>query len=392
MEIIYIYTIKLIRYVLNGDIPELPENIDFEALYTFGRGHGVENMLYVGLRDLNISVTNETMEKFKTAYEMQIMVEAVQALELEAIGEAFEEAGIDYIPLKGSVVKYLYPMPDYRKSGDIDILIKEEAQESACGLAEKLGYKYNYIFNKHDVHFEFEKPPYMILELHRRLVGESNRAYGFARQIWNYANLTDGHKHRYELDINYMYVYLIAHIAKHLSGGGAGIKLINDIWLMKKENRLDREKTAYLLNIARLTEIEEYISELIGRWYHDIDKNDTVIDTLEAFVLRGGSFGTAVGQLSIRASDSEDKRAYVRRSKLKSLKKDIFEPYDYMLEKYPILKNHKYLLPIMWIYRWLCLPFQSMDKVKSHLNGYMHNKIRTDENLRIIYAAVKSVE
>lgn len=391
MENIYDYTIKLIRYVLNGDMPELPENIDFEKLFAFGRSHGVENMLYVGLRDLKIAVPDDTMKKFKTAYEMQIMVEATQALELEAISEAFEEAGIDHIPLKGSVVKYLYPMPDLRKSGDIDILIKEGAQETACVIAEELGYKYNYIFNKHDVHVELEKPPYMVLELHRRLVGESNRANEFSQQIWDYANVVDGFLHKYEIDENYMYVYLIAHIAKHLSGGGAGIKLINDIWLLQKGNKLDREKITELLKTAQLKEIESYITTLIDKWYRNVNCENSLISTLEKFVLQGGSFGTAVQQLSIRASDCENKKAFVRKEKLRLLKNDIFKPYDYMVEKYSVLKKHKYLLPIMCVYRWISLPFHSMEKVKSHLNGYMHNEVDTDKNLTKIYAAVKNM-
>ncbi|MGN0161970.1 MAG: nucleotidyltransferase family protein, partial [Candidatus Ornithomonoglobus sp.] len=117
MEQIYDYTIKLIRYVLNGDVPELPENVDFEKLFAFGRSHGVENMLYVGLRDLKINVPTEIMKQFRTAYEIQIMVEATQALEYECLCEIFEEADIDFLPLKGIVIRNLYPMPDYRKSG-----------------------------------------------------------------------------------------------------------------------------------------------------------------------------------------------------------------------------------------------------------------------------------
>ena len=63
---------------------------------------------------------------FAEDYDANIMLEATQALELENLAEEFEKAEIDYMPMKGSVVKYLYAMPDYRKSGDIDILIRPE--------------------------------------------------------------------------------------------------------------------------------------------------------------------------------------------------------------------------------------------------------------------------
>ena len=64
MEKIYDYTIKLLRYVLKGDVPDLPNDVDFEKLYEFGRSHGVENMLYVGLKDLKIDVPKDVFQKF----------------------------------------------------------------------------------------------------------------------------------------------------------------------------------------------------------------------------------------------------------------------------------------------------------------------------------------
>ena len=41
------------------------------------------------------------------------------------ICSAFDEAGIDYLPLKGSVIRPFYPYESMRTSCDIDILVKE---------------------------------------------------------------------------------------------------------------------------------------------------------------------------------------------------------------------------------------------------------------------------
>lgn len=389
MEQIYDYTIKLIRYVLNGDVPKLPDDIDFERLFAFGKSHGVENMLYIGMRDLQIAVPEDTMKKFKKAYEMAIMLEAKQAFELESIGEAFEEAGIDYIPLKGSVVKYLYPMPDYRKSGDIDILVHPEDEERTRPIIEKLGYTYNYIFEGHEAHAEYEKRPHMFLEIHRKLVSEQNRAYQFSTYVWNYATPHVGFRHQYELDINFLYVYLIAHIAKHLSEGGAGIKLIADIWLIKNSGTLKREKLNELLELANLIDIERYLEEIIDKWFKGKACNAPMILTLEKYIFEGGSFGTAVQRMTMKANEYKNQQAFVLKYKLKNILKDIFEPYSYMKQKYPILRKHSFLLPVMWIYRGITVPFTQSKKVKAKLYGYANDKINKKADLSKIYEAVK---
>ncbi len=390
MEPIWEYTIKLIRFVLNGDVPELPENIDFEKLFAFGKSHGVENMLYVGLRDLHIDVPEETMQKFKTAYEMQIMVEATQALELEAISEAFEEAGIDHVPLKGSVIKYLYPMPDYRKSGDIDILIRPEDEAKTRPILEKCGYAYNYIFEEHEAHAEYEKRPYLILEIHRTLMGHENRAYAFSTQVWNYVTLHKNHMHCYILDANFLYVYLVSHIAKHLSEGGAGIKLIADLWLMKRKTNLNQEKVSEFLRQAQLVDINNYLDVIIDKWFIGIDNNSTCIQTLEKYIFEGGSFGTVAQNVIIKASQRKNKVTFVLKYKMRNIFKDIFEPYSYMKQYYPVLIKQKYLLPIMWIYRCIMIPFKQKDKMLSKLNSYKNIKINDETDFSKIYEAVRS--
>lgn len=39
---------------------------------------------------------------------------------------AFDAGGIDYMPLKGSILKDLYPRHEMRMMGDADILIRME--------------------------------------------------------------------------------------------------------------------------------------------------------------------------------------------------------------------------------------------------------------------------
>lgn len=50
-----------------------------------------------------------------------------QQHELSVIKSEFEKNGIDYAPIKGSVVREYYPRPELRTMGDADVLIKENS-------------------------------------------------------------------------------------------------------------------------------------------------------------------------------------------------------------------------------------------------------------------------
>lgn len=388
MEKIYDYTIKLLRYVLKGDVPDLPNDIDFEKLYEFGRSHGVENMLYVGLKDLKIDVPREVFQKFYYSYLMSIKIDTLQTMELEKIGKAFEEAGIDYIPLKGSVVKYFYPMTNYRKSGDIDVLVRGNKLESARAVVENDGYKFNYIYEQNNVHFRFAKKTFC-LELHRKLVADYNRSYDFLSRAWDYAELKDGTNHTYQFDINFLYVHLIAHIAKHLCAGGAGLRLFCDIWIMQCKNMIDRNKVRMYLGEANLSEIEGYIIKLLDKWFLDKKVDDKILDKLELFVFRGGNFGTVSQKINMASLGQADSKQFKNKYWKKKFLSDFFEPLPYMKQKYPILVSHSWLLPIMWIYRLVKIPFTEMHMVSKHLKEYSMSKKSDMEDLSEIYRIVK---
>lgn len=382
MENIYSYTIKLIRYVLNGDIPELPSDIDFEKLFDFGKSHGIENMLYVGLRDLKIDVPAEIMKKFKTAYEMQIMVEATQAIELESIGEEFEKAGIDYVPLKGSVIKYLYPMPDYRKSGDIDVLIHPEYEEKIDTIMVKLGWKRETELDGYGVHFSYNKKPFGEVEMHRSLVSARNRSSKFCVLAWDNVSLKKGTGHHYILNDEFMYVYLMAHLCHHLYRGGAGIRLISDLYVMKQNVKLDAVKLKKYLKLAKLTDLDHMINKLIEKWFSGESEPEKDIRVLEKIVMTGGSFGTLETRRAMETSNSTWDKVF------KFLRR-LF-PHSYVLKgRYPILNKKPYLLVFFWIYRFFDIGLFERDTIVGKLEestAAFNNEYRNKDIKNIVKA------
>lgn len=93
------------------------------------------------------------------------------------IDEAFSDAGIDYIVLKGtSLAQTLYPDPSLRPFADLDLLISGPHWESACALLPALGFTRQHpesragfvdAFGKAAVHANEAGQE---IDLHRRLV------------------------------------------------------------------------------------------------------------------------------------------------------------------------------------------------------------------------------
>lgn len=390
MEQIYSYTIKLIRYVLNGDISELPEEIDFEQLFAFGKSHGVENLLYVGLRDLKINVPVDIMKKFQTAYEMQIMVEATQALELEVLTDLFEENKIDNLPLKGSVIRYLYPMPDYRKSGDIDILIHPEDEEKVHDLMLESGYE---LIERDTVelHLEYRKPPYLMVEIHLRLVETDNRAYTFFSNIWDMAAPVQGLNYRYEMDKECFYAFIIAHLCKHIHNFGAGIKFIPDIWLLLKSYEYDEKKLGSILKAANIDKFEKWARQLANMWMGGVKTDDPTVHALAKFIVESGSFGSIDMNKKIRASVATDNIISRLKYKIKWLFKGTFLPYNAMRHQYPYIGKYKFLYPVTWIMRIFRMLTKEKRTISSMVRAASGVNDKESKPLRALWEAVREL-
>lgn len=93
--------------------------------------------------------------EIKTKLEKQRMLAVYRyeklSYELTKLCEAFEQAKIPFIPLKGSVVRKYYPELWMRTSCDIDVLVREDDLHGAVSyLSDNLGYRRE-SQNSHDI-------------------------------------------------------------------------------------------------------------------------------------------------------------------------------------------------------------------------------------------------
>ena len=131
---------KILSLALHGKKSfDTDRKIDWNALIQMAEKHKVLPFLFDILQGADLP---QEQQKILQKKGQQTVQQSYRLLFLsKSIIEELKEYGIDAILLKGSGVAALYPVPEYRKSGDIDILMKnKEEAERACKILEKRGF------------------------------------------------------------------------------------------------------------------------------------------------------------------------------------------------------------------------------------------------------------
>lgn len=161
-----------------------------------------------------------------------------------------ESNHIKCILLKGLSLAAYYPVPEYRKLGDLDLLLADPADlPKAQKILEADGYinenelsdhhlTYNYTFSETGRRFT--------LELHYRVVGiyQYERANQIINEVFSPAHLStdiqtiNGHDYRVLPPTEYVF-YMIHHMLKHYLYSGFGIRLLCDFVLYISRHHKD---------------------------------------------------------------------------------------------------------------------------------------------------------
>ena len=166
------------------------------------------------------------------------------------IADLFDANNISYILLKGISLAAFYPVPEYRKLGDVDIYINDkEMFNRASALLLANGYKKDDEISDHHQGYLYKVPKTgrtMILELHYRIVGLYQ--YAPANKIVDavFASGTFTPIMQKVNDRSYSVLppteytfYMIHHMLKHYLYSGFGIRLLCDFSFYLEYNYTD---------------------------------------------------------------------------------------------------------------------------------------------------------
>lgn len=97
-------------------------------------------MVFCAVEKLQNKPDKIILDKMYAQHEKNQLVNTIQLAEAEMILNEITAKGIDILPLKGYVLKSLYPDSNYRQMGDLDYLLEEENLSKAGQILQELGY------------------------------------------------------------------------------------------------------------------------------------------------------------------------------------------------------------------------------------------------------------
>ena len=220
--------------VCKTDIFSNMSEADEKKLLTLAKYHDIAQLLIPGADALGVTFSDTVRAIFTKERDQAVYRSVRMRSELIAVCDVLEDEKIEHLPLKGSVMRNMYPEPWMRTSCDIDILIREEFLDRAVSvLIGELDYKYLGKGN-HDV--QLESPSGVHLELHYRALNEYSLD-GYDKpllSLFDRLKCHHGYEYRKEMSDEDFYYYHIAHMGKHYINGGCGIRTFLDLSILKK--------------------------------------------------------------------------------------------------------------------------------------------------------------
>lgn len=333
-------------------VPErsLLEGVDLSNLYTIASRHLLAGIVGTALESADIHD-----QRFIKSSMNAVRKTVLFGVELTRVLQKFEKYGIWYLPLKGAILKTLYPAVGMREMADNDILFDDERAKDVCHIMKELGFNIK-SFDKgnHDIYY---KEPVFNFELHRSLFNDlgDETLYKYYSNIKEKLVKDEDNRFGYHLSPEDFYIYMVAHEYKHYIGGGTGLRSLLDIYVYWKQygKELNKEYLRTELTKLRLRLFEKNNRKLALALFDDQILTEEQEQMLDYF-LESGVYGS---------SKIIVKNELARKGKFLFLLTNIFPTYKHMRTMYPLLKKIPFLYPFSWVCRWITALFTRPQKV-----------------------------
>ncbi|MBE6732997.1 MAG: hypothetical protein E7561_03270 [Ruminococcaceae bacterium] len=355
--------IKLIKSALTGEKYQFAADLDIDIIVKIAKKHQIQAIVYYGA--LNCGLSNDLPEMQKLFLETCgfISISAQQMHELKEIFQQFDVGKIEYMPLKGTVLKALYAKPEMRVMSDADILIRTEQYNIIKPIMEKLGYA-EAIESDHELIWKKGK---VTIELHKRLIPSYNKDYyAYFGDGWRLGKPVSDDSTRYAMSIEDEMIYLFTHYAKHYRDAGIGIKHIVDLWVYRNSvKELNNEYVLKELKKLQLDVFYENTMRTLDVWFKDVAPDNTT-EFITGIIFNSGVYGTHEAHLLSEALKVSKQTGTTKKVRTKKIIQLMFLPYKSMCQKYPFLEKAKILLPVMWVVRWFNVLLFKHQKIKKN--------------------------
>lgn len=348
----------------------LPVDFDWEALNSDPSQYkNLRGLLIRGANLAGIPRSHPAIKELMIGFLEDIRRSRNQMQQLQAIYNVFDEQGVDYMPVKGAVLKTLYPQPELRMMEDADILIRPEQLPIIrqimldMNMEERSGDTNEFVWNH----------PKLLLELHKTLISSQFGDFlGYLRNSWDFAEKEpNGHAYRFREENHF--VFLVIHFAKHYMHGSTAPKDICDLWVFR--NAYPKMDGAYIeseLQKVGLAAFYKNILAVLHAWFQNGEYTEEA-ELITDVVFRHGITDHTTSQWSHTILSHQDSEHSLAKTKFLFILQKIFPPLHVMQSRYAILLKKPWLTPFYQIRRWFEIVF-----LQKRLNRAMDVLVKGD--------------
>ncbi len=336
--------ITLLRAILCDEpVTETVTFSEFKAVYKLALKHDLSHLVYTALARADRLPVPATVDEraYLDGVAEGVTVVEYRYVKLEAelthIEQVFEREGIAYLPLKGAVMRVLYPEPWMRTSCDIDILVHEEDLDRAVTALVDEGFETDGVRNYHDQSLFCDG---VHLELHHNVLERRPKTDALLETVWEHT-VSKGCQHVETPD--FFLFHHVAHMAYHFTHGGCGIRTVMDLWLLRQSGRVSEQAVRDLCAQADLLTFYEQLCRLADYWFGN-GEPDELIGRVAEYVIYGGAYGSSTQHNAANAA---------RHGQVGLALHIAFMPYRDLKNMYPSLDGKPWLTPFYQLRR-LC--------------------------------------
>lgn len=366
----------------------LPEGCSWERLLALAQSNSVAATCAFAVGD----AAGEDAARWQAEADRNLFRMINFQVEREAIFSDMREAGLSWLPLKGLVIAPLYPHPEMRWMCDNDILFGfvEPADDGGCvardeqraaleirHIMESRGFKPDHFGQGN--HDAYHKLPFFNFEMHRGLANGSLAWWRYYERPWSRARRVSPNDNAYEFSREDAYLFHIAHMFKHFSAAGCGVRGLADEWVLLSAwgESLNWEYIEAELSKLGMADFENGIRRIAKRVIGDdacgalLRGEDGFLNdddcAFVAYMLGSGTYGTL--QNAVENKIQENEQAGAGNARARYLMQRAFPPAAQLAQGYPVLKKHAWLLPAVYAYRLTIKPFLRRDRLSGELRA-----------------------
>ncbi len=376
------YFIHLLSCFLNGKKPEARASVDWEAMYKLADMHDVQAIVAQEIKLLPVEYRPK--DKLKSTFNKSIGYTIQSADTRNAVKETLEDFltqnQIDHLFVKGSVICKYYPVPEFRISSDIDVIIREKDADKLVELlkTKKGDFRYGGMEC-----IEFYTNGFRV-EIHTG----SNVKSDYFDDVFAVSGQSGDYT--FELDQYDHLLYVLCHLCQHLKHMGAGIRMVMDIdALVRSIENFDEQAFAEKCKKDGYEKSWEAVSSLSKLWFDtpvtskiDFSQEKNLYAQFEKVILDGGLFGFEnynLGDYYISQNLGTDEKISLR-TRIKALISLFFPEKEVIAGQYPYVKKSKMLFPLAYLQRMLTAFFKRF----GHSAGTIKNIMKNDKDISVV--------